>query len=470
MKNIINKYLPLILLGMFCAFTVTALGFQQSKDTLNKDNNVKEKRKVVVDDSSIKEELHRYLGYEELLPKYLSAPYDISMNSNVQGSFIDISYLLLLLLPILFFLRMRNIVLRFVVATCLLFFYIISAFTGFTSFKKIPIEAFSKTFTADLLANTFASSPIIYTKLSILNLINVLYQPFNKVFNAVSGEGDYITYPLLLILFMFGAYLIKQRLNVNNKIDTAIVFLFYAYGFFWLLLGVGVIWYGILLLPLGLILMIIGYARKNHNRSKHRWLSASFVLISSFWVLIGFTTRMASYNPIDEMNSKGAVSGVTLMYGLGKINTKKAVDLLYPNFSTVLAKVNQKPYANVYRAGTFFHYFIEDNHERVIVDNQLPAFESYTRWFPDKKELTAAFKRSGYKYLLIDLNLATIDNTPDQSLTKKNNQLWDFLNANPEIQLIGTDRVVLNNEGKSVYSIYGKSVQRRGTFAAFEIK
>jgi len=38
------------------------------------------------------EEIHRYMGYERLLPKYVSLPYDVNMNTNVQGAFIDIFY------------------------------------------------------------------------------------------------------------------------------------------------------------------------------------------------------------------------------------------------------------------------------------------------------------------------------------------------------------------------------------------
>jgi len=478
LKNLVKNYLPFVLVGvLLCTYVINSWGFQiapevaktEQAEKQSKAKQAKKKRKVLVE-SSIREELHRYLGYEELLPKYLSSPYDTSMNTNVQGSFIDISYLLLFFLPILLFLRIRNLTLRFIVATSLLSFYIISAFTGYTSFKKIPIDAVGQTLTAESLTHTFTSSPIGHIKLSVLKVLHVLYQPFNSLFDIISGEGDYFTYPLLLVFFILGAYIIQQRLNTNTKIDAAVVLLFCTYGFFWLLLSVGVIWYGILLLPFGLILMTIGYARKKGSITLDKWVSISFLTISSFWILIGYTARMANYNPIDALNSKGAINGASLMYGLGKIDKQKAMDLLYPNFNTVLAKVNEKPYSQIYRAGTFFHYFIKDNHKRVIVDNQLPAFVDYTQRFPDKKDLTAAFKRSGYKYLLIDLNLASIDNTPDKSLTKKAKLLGDFLTNNPDIQFIATDRVVLDARGNAIYSISGNNIQRQGTFAAFEIK
>ena len=466
MRIIFRKYLPLLLVGIICLHNIDSWGFQQMRDTSKKEKT----EKKVPKNTSFREELHRYMGYEKLMPKYISLPYDVIMNTNVQGSFIDIGYLLLLFLPILLFLGLRSLKLKLIVAMSFLSFYIISASTGYMAFKKIPLESVREIIKAELGAISFTSHPIAFIKLNVLQFSDRLYQPFDYIFNKISGNGDFFSYPLLLVLFFIGAFIINQCVFKKNKIDIVMVFFFYLYTFLWLILGVGVIWYGILLLPIGLLLFLIGYIKFKENlHIQNNWINFAFLLPTFIWIIIALTARFASYTPVDPLNSKGAISGVPLMYGLGKINKKQAVNSLYPNLDIVISKINADSDAQVYRAGTFLNYFITNNHERVLEDNQLGHFSRLIRKFPKKKYLTAAFKRSGYKYLLIDLNLATIDNTPEKSLKKKFNLLTDFLNNNPNIQFIGTDRMVLNPEGQVVFGL-GDNIKKYGTFVAYEIK
>ena len=99
------------------------------------------------------------------------------------------------------------------------------------------------------------------------------------------------------------------------------------------------------------------------------------------------------------------------------------------------------------RIGTFFQYFIERNNERVLEDNQLAFFDNLYNSIPDKLELTAVLKGQGYKYLIIDFNVDSIDRTPDQSLMKKTTRLETFLQKNKGLEIIGTDRIVTNRQG-----------------------
>ena len=465
----------LLLLCVCCCYSISSWAFQQEEET-----QATEQRTVVVNEAA-REELHRYMGYEKLMPKYISLPYDISMQTNVQGTFLDIGYLLLLFLPILLLLRLKNSWLRLVLAAFLLLVYIISTVTGYSASKKLPVVSVTQTVTEELDTLTFSQAPLVYTKLQVVVLANHLYQPINTFFTAVSGEGDRFTYSLLVLLFLLGGFLINQQLQGSKEIKRIIVYLGYAYGFFWLILGAGIIWYGFLLIPLGLLLLGIGFLQpisslaftKPQSFSKRivrkNGLSYAFLLLSTCWIILAFTARMANYAPLDGLNSKGAINRASLLYGLGKADEAKAMDLLYPNFNKVLAKVNADKEAQVYRIGTFFHYFIKDNNKRVLADNQLVTFSRLTEQFPDKAALTQAFKRSGYKYLLLDLNVASIDNTPDQSLTKKAAKFSQFLVGNPSMRFIATDRVMLDSNGQLSYTIFGKEMKHAGTFAAFEI-
>jgi len=41
-----------------------------------------------------REEVQRYFGYEDLAYRYITIPYDITMQTNQQGRFVDIGYAL----------------------------------------------------------------------------------------------------------------------------------------------------------------------------------------------------------------------------------------------------------------------------------------------------------------------------------------------------------------------------------------
>ena len=81
--------------------------------------------------SQVREELHRYMGYEELFSKYISLPYDVTMNTNIENAFVDISYLLLMFLPILFLLGLKSKGLKALTAFLMVLFLIFSVPNGF---------------------------------------------------------------------------------------------------------------------------------------------------------------------------------------------------------------------------------------------------------------------------------------------------------------------------------------------------
>ena len=57
---------------------------------------------------AVREELQRYIGYEELPFQYLSLPYDVTINANEQGNYLDIGYLMMLFLPLIFLWGMNS--------------------------------------------------------------------------------------------------------------------------------------------------------------------------------------------------------------------------------------------------------------------------------------------------------------------------------------------------------------------------
>ena len=451
-------------------FIIGLLAIPFSSIAQDQKNEQKEK-KVKINDGT-REELHRYMGYENLLVKYISLPYDVIMNTNVQGTFIDISYLLLLILPIIFLFKTEVLWIRLLWMLLMLLFYCISTLYGFCAARTIEISELDQMLSKQTELASVSGDFFAILKLNLLKGLAIIFQPLMQLLEGISGKGDSITYPILILFFLSLVYLIKRGLHHLSK-DKMILLIFYSvYGFFWWLLSVGVVWYGILLLPIGLLMTILGLNLNAKLTSNFSTVKVIKYLISTsigLWLLISYTSRLSNYNPVDTLNAKGAINGASLLYGLGKADEQKVMDLLYPNFNPVIKKINRDKQAQVYRAGTFFHYFISNNDTRVLADNQLSIFNGLTKRFPEKSALAEAFKRSGYKYLLIDLNVASIDNTPDQSLKSKSKQLFTFLSNNPHIRLIGTDRIMRDANGNPSYSLKGTSIRDKGTFAAFEI-
>ena len=105
-----------------------------------------------------------------------------------------------------------------------------------------------------------------------------------------------------------------------------------------------------------------------------------------------------------------------------------------------------------------------------VEDNQLAYFDKLYNLVPDKLELVSLLKRQGYKYMIIDFNVHTIDKTPDQSLMKKTRRFEAFLQNNSGLEVIGTDRIVTNSQGQRVYSTSGRNLVNRGTYVAYRLK
>ena len=125
-----------IVFALLIGFGQGMVGYAFQQDSLSQviDANQVEKtatQKVEVY-SAVREELHRYMGYEELLPKYISLPYDVVMNTNIGTAFVDISYLYLLFLPILLLFSIKNKFIKISMMLFMLIFLIISLMLFFS--------------------------------------------------------------------------------------------------------------------------------------------------------------------------------------------------------------------------------------------------------------------------------------------------------------------------------------------------
>lgn len=79
-------------------------------------------------------------------------------------------------------------------------------------------------------------------------------------------------------------------------------------------------------------------------------------------------------------------------------------------------------------------------------------------------------KAYGIRYILLGLNTPNLDRTPEQSLAKKYDLMFDFLKDNEQVNLLTTDQKGLDDSGEVVAGVFGAAAHAYGTFALFELK
>ena len=95
----------------------------------------------------------------------------------------------------------------------------------------------------------------------------------------------------------------------------------------------------------------------------------------------------------------------------------------------------------IYRIGTFMTYLINENRKRYLDDSLVSLFGSYL-YDPSPEKTIEKMKSLGLKYLLVDLNAATIDRDPRHALTDRAEKLLITMNAK-NLKLVTTDNSCL---------------------------
>lgn len=117
---------------------------------------------------------------------------------------------------------------------------------------------------------------------------------------------------------------------------------------------------------------------------------------------------------------------------------------------------NTKNSAGIYRIGTFLTYFIDNNRSRYYDDSLIFNFDKYF-YDTDPKVAVDRMKKLGLKYLLVDLNAATIDKDPRHDLTRRFENLLNTFKTDA-LELIQTDslclRIALEEKDPTTYMTY----------------
>jgi len=423
-----------------------------------------------------REELQRYFGYEKLLYRYLTLPYDVSINTNQSGNFLDIGFLFIIFIPIILLFLSREKITQFLFITfCCFFLFIIGISNSFVfSHQKAKVSSEVSSINNYLKEVPFQREPLDIIDGYITKVSLIVYKPFKALLNTVSGDKDHFTFPFLIVLFcLLLIWLINKSRRFNSSVKSHFIGLSIVYAFYWYLFGSGIIWYGYILFILFYFLIALGLEKLEAKTDNSSLLKKIYIVLGFFWILIASVDRVSNIQPNVSAKElgKGIVNSTFMEFGSGNMSKEQAIEKLYPGIGKTLTQINSESNSKILRIGTSMSYFIRNNIERIQEDNQLGTFYTLYKKYPNKKQLVKVLKRSKFKYIIVDLNTASIDLTPEKTLTKKYNLLWQFISNNDRLILLATDNQIItkvNGQDRVAFGVFGQTYMQ-GRYAIFQL-
>lgn len=455
----------LALLAIVAAVTVTLLGSEQSTE-----------QPEPTISTSVRTEIQRYMGYEDLPVRYLSLPYDSVMNRNEQLALLDIGFLMLAFVPMILIFAFRDsIKLQWTTLLACIILLTISTATGYilgTNFEQFRITDGGL---ANYLSTTsFSDAPTGVFAAMIYQGFGSLYQVLESSLGQIHGGA--MAYPILLASLAFTLFLASEVVKGQTKQLKALVFFLVIYTFFWLILSSGIMWYGFLVIPLLTALVFFGMKKQGMGNSTVSKIGRyGFLALVGLTLLMGFAQRFSNVQlkliNSDPMAGKRLYDPAYLKYQVGDLKKSEVTEAYYPGLTKALNEINQESKSLIYNVGTRFNFFIENNDKRIFKDNLLDLFETQLAPLLTKTKVNQQLKSWGFKYIMLDLNTPTGDKTPEQTLVQRYKKFTLLLYQNPEIELISTDRIIKSTGGQQQYEygVFGEAASL-GSYAIFRIK
>lgn len=421
------------------------------------------------------EEIKRYMGYDTGLTAFITLPFDLTLNTNIPDTrYLDLGFLFLIWLGMLFISpnwRFASLGLLFLLSIWVFSFtHQFNAWSGTHEGAGI----------GEYLTSLTSTNTDVFSMLTKWVFIGLNY-PLLWLGTRVEGLIVFMSaLPFIwtmagLVLLSAGAFaLAKNRLQAYS--DPLKILLAFAgvYAILWFLFGNGIVWYAFPAITFFLPVMI-SQAEADSDMFNRKWIP--WLPYIAFMIL-GITLPFSIYSKPDGSN-RSLIFTDSFIEAAGKFEEKEATfPYFLPYMKETLDLINSDPNARVYRVGTFFNYHISRNNERVIEDNQLELFSNAVKEFKDKSVFVPLLYENGVRYVLFDLNIGTMDRTPDKSLVAKANELIRILSNSHKAEMLYTDNIILDPTGGTVNVgrevIAGKpgfsdNTIRQGTYVLFKI-
>lgn len=427
------------------------------------------------------EEIRRYLGYEKGLIPYLTLPFNLTMNTNVpEARFVDIGFLYLFILLVMgLFLKTWW---RY---AYIILFLLLMAFSIWSHYQ-FDLSKGHVAGVHDYLDNyTEQSTGLLGILLGLFfYYINALLIFLGSTMSFSHVWLSSIDFPLILVILLLIAFFMNrvvQKVYAFNDLMLQSLWNFvYAYGVLWFVFGNGIVWYGFPFLLMIILFMVsfaeqLDLARIGWSEGKNFKLlfRMPVILIMVLFMSVPFSIYIGR-----EDSNRSLIFTDAFIYNASKFHQKEETyNYFLPNMKESLELINRDKSAKVYRVGTFFNYHIYQNHRRVIEDNQLEKYSQMTEGLSSKEEFLNILYQQGVRFILFDLNIGSIDRTPEKSLINKANEFLQILFSAPNIVVRYTDNIVEdpnsevvvgNNRIKGKTGFSGTTIQA-GTYILFEI-
>jgi hypothetical protein len=442
----------------------------------------KEEKKLSAGEQTRREELHRYLGFESGLPLYLSMPYDLTMSINFPGhKYLDIGFLFLLLLPLLLLStgnksQWKNLVL-FLLISFLMIMALQAIYGGSEGFNS----AAAMQRINDLLAQSSLGvrSTLGGVYKGMMYLLFAITSIFTPLFVLLSKMNFLLVLLSISLLLGLVFWLAEDRLKSMSPGLKALSGFLLSFLILWVFLGNGIPWYGFPALSLLPVLLVYAYTHSEELLGNGQKVFFRYFFSITVALYFGMNLISHFYSHDNGANAHIFFKTPFIRYAGEQLNKRKVLAKFNPFFPSTTKILNSDLKAKVYRVGTYINYHIKQNDRRVLEDNQLGLFDDVSSNTGNPGYFLQVLKENGFRYIIYDLRTASIDMTPEKSLTKKNQAFLNQLLNSGQAELLVTDRIVEDPTGNKLKirgftfdgkaGLLGKAVYQ-GSFALFEIK
>lgn len=405
---------------------------------------------------SKKEEVERYIGYDKGFTKFITLLLDLSFLKNVNLYVTDIGFLILFFLPLLFV----SVTQKWKYGNILIFLTALLSFCfAYFVLIQLTLESSKLDLAAqiELLKTNNTDLPVFVGNIAA-NMLHGVYavgKVFKPLYTLALKIPDWLSVLILATLFTL---IIIWHAFKKEQLTAHIFGLFtLAFGYLWFQFGMGITWYG---LPFLLGMAAIGLLYL-HNKEENKFSLSLFHISSIVVVVFLFIQLIYRLNTlVPGYPNNSPVAGMQFNYLTDQLEAENSLAAINSQLARGVDVINANEKSKVLRIGTFTNYFIKNNLNRVVEDNQLDLFESiYNNKDGNLNDVCATLKQNGVNYIIYDLRTASIDNTENKSLISKTEHLANLINRLDLAEVYGTDRIVADPNGKLNYNKNGQAVK-----------
>lgn len=450
----------------------TKLYSKQELEKREKENNF---HTISMDGTSDNEDFWRYFGQEKWLNNYIKLPINLTLQKNQWGEFTNITFIFLALVPVVLLLFWSKN--PYVWTSGIIFFLILGLISLVHAIPHPFITPISQEITHIL---SYISLPIGYWILLLLVFgfiifAHTLQKKGNKeltwilIFAGFYGLLFWISafgivwYGIMIyFIFLLIIALWIEKINNFQKSNIELIPL-------WIFLFITGI-YIFILAPIHSISNLKQAWYQEYQQNIIPQNTAIFIYKPDYFKSI-LTLNIKNNEPLkkellEKINNSPSLQKLFQEYekNYKNINIFEIHNWLSHSLITSIQHSNSREYQllkqeilsilepfyqkvlyptpeientdGIYRIGTFFTYFIHKNRSRYYEDSLIQNFQTY--FYDESAEKTLEnMKKLWLKYILIDLNAATIDNG-EFKLTKRYEALLKTLLAK-NAKLIDTD-------------------------------